>query len=92
MPRQLSSSAPFRTDSRVDIALKFVAMIYREFEIEAFEIGRGQWHARFRRWDRAPTVIDGVEFEFLNIGFAWSSHDAAVADARGFIDRMQSRS
>jgi len=24
-------------------------MIYRGFEIEAFEIGRGQWHARFRR-------------------------------------------
>ena len=83
---------PFRTDCRRDISLEFVTMIYREFEIEAFEIGRGQWHARFRRRDRAPTVIDGVEFEFLNIGVAWSSHDAAVADARGFIDRMQSRS
>jgi hypothetical protein len=66
-------------------------MNYREFEIEAFELGRGQWHARFRRRDRAPTVLDGVEFEFLNIGFAWSSDDAAVADAQHFIDRMQSR-
>jgi hypothetical protein len=28
-------------------------MIYREYEIEAFEVGRGQWHARFRRTDRA---------------------------------------
>ncbi len=71
---------------------KIAAMIYREFEIESFEIGRGQWHARFRRRDRAPTVIDGVEFEFLNIGFAWPSQDAAVADAQDFIDRMRSRS
>jgi len=28
-------------------------MIYREYEIEAFEVGRSQWHARFRRTDRA---------------------------------------
>jgi hypothetical protein len=28
-------------------------MIYREYENEAFEVGRGQWHARFRRTDRA---------------------------------------
>ena len=28
-------------------------MIYREYEIEAFEVGRSQWHARFRPTDRA---------------------------------------
>ena len=28
-------------------------MIYREYEIEAFEVGRSQRHARFRRTDRA---------------------------------------
>jgi hypothetical protein len=28
-------------------------MIYREYEIEAFEVGRSQWHARFRRTARA---------------------------------------
>ena len=63
-------------------------MIYRDFEIEAFEVGRDQWHARFRRLDRRSTVIDGIEFEFLDVGFAWASADAALADARSVIDRM----
>jgi hypothetical protein len=62
---------------------------YREFEIEAFEVGRGQWHARFRRADRAPTVIDGIQFEVLNVGFAWSTDDAALNDAQHVIDRMR---
>jgi hypothetical protein len=62
---------------------------YREFEIEAFEVGRGQWHARFRRTDRALTVIDGIEFEVLNVGFAWSTDDAALNDAQHVIDRMR---
>jgi hypothetical protein len=62
---------------------------YREFEIEAFEVGRGQWHARFRRTDRAPAVIDGIEFEVLNVGFAWSTDDAALNDAQHVIDRMR---
>jgi hypothetical protein len=61
---------------------------YREFEIEAFEVGRGQWHARFRRTDRSLTVIDGIEFEVLNVGFAWSTDDAALNDAQHVIDRM----
>jgi len=64
------------------------SMIYRDFEIEAFEVGRDQWHARFRRLDRGSTVIDGIEFEFLDVGFAWASADAALADARSVIDRM----
>ena len=66
-------------------------MIYRQFEIEAFEAGRGQWHARFRRSDRSPTVIDGIEFEILNVGFAWPSDDAALEDARKVIDRLTHR-
>ena len=66
-------------------------MIYREYEIEAFEVGRGQWHARFRRTDRAPTVIDGIEFAVLNVGFAWPTHDDAVHDARSVIDRAVMR-
>ena len=64
-------------------------MTYREFEIEAFEVGRGQWHARFGRADRALTVIDGIEFEVLNVGFAWSTDDAALNDAQHVIDRMR---
>ena len=63
-------------------------MTYRELEIEAFEVGRGQWHARFRRTDRALTVIDGIEFEVLNVGFAWST-DAALNDTQHVIDRMR---
>ena len=64
-------------------------MTYREFEIEAFEAGRGQWHARFRRADRALTVIDGIEFEVINVGFAWSTDDAALNDAQRVIERMR---
>jgi len=63
-------------------------MFYREFEIETFEVGRGQWHARVRRRDRAPTVVDGIEFEVLHIGFAWSTNEAAESDARNYIDNM----
>ena len=64
-------------------------MTYREFEIEAFEVGRGQWHARFRRTDRSLTVIDGIEFEVINVGFAWSTDDAALNDAQRVIERMR---
>jgi hypothetical protein len=41
-------------------------MIYREYEIEAFEVGRSQWHARFRRAgaglrSRAHAVGEGLK-------------------------------
>jgi hypothetical protein len=39
--------------------------------------------------DRALTVIDGIEFEVLNVGFAWSTDDAALNDAQHVIDRMR---
>jgi hypothetical protein len=61
---------------------------YKDFEIEPFELGRGLWHARFRRADRQPVVIDGVLFSTLNAGLAWPSPDAAVDDAKAAIDRL----
>src|ERR1700679_2203350 len=46
-------------------------MTYDGFEIESFEIGRGLWHARIRRADLNPVIIDGVSFPTLEMGFAW---------------------
>jgi hypothetical protein len=65
-------------------------MKYRNFEIEAFQIGRGLWHARVRRDDHMPTVIDGIELEFLHVGLAWPTTEAALADAQQYIERMSS--
>jgi len=62
--------------------------LYDEFAIECFEAGRGLWHARIRRADRAPLVINGVSFPSLEVGFAWSSCQAATADAKSHIDRF----
>jgi hypothetical protein len=61
---------------------------YKNFEIEPFELGRGLWHARFRRADKKPVVLDGVLFSTLNAGLAWPSPDAAVDDAKAAIDRL----
>ena len=66
-------------------------MNYTHFEIEAFEFGRGLLRARLRRADRKTTLIDGIEFEFLNASLAWPSAEAAYADAQQFIDSMGSR-
>ena len=41
------------------------------FKIEAFEAGKGLWHARIRRTDLEPVIIDGVSFPALEVGFAW---------------------
>jgi hypothetical protein len=54
-------------------------MNYRNFEIEMREIGRGLWHARVSRDDHKPTLIDGNEFEYLDVGVAWPSVEAALA-------------
>jgi hypothetical protein len=59
------------------------------FAIETFEAGRGLWHARIRRTDREPVVIDGVLFPAIEVGFAWSDRDAAIEDARNQIDRLK---
>jgi hypothetical protein len=66
-------------------------MIYGGFEIQPFEAGRGQWHARIQRTDLAPVVIDGLSFPTLEVGFAWSDPDAAIADAKAHIDHNRQR-
>jgi hypothetical protein len=63
--------------------------LYDDFAIEAFEAGRGLWHARIRRADLAPVFIDGVAFPALEIGFAWSDEEMAVVDAKSHIDRYR---
>jgi hypothetical protein len=67
------------------------AMIYGGFEIQSFEAGRGLWHARIQRTDQEPVVIDGLSFPALEVGFAWSNPDAAIADAKAHIDRFMPR-
>jgi hypothetical protein len=66
-------------------------MIYGYFEIRSFEAGKGLWHASIQRADRQPVVIDGISFPTLEIGFAWSDRDAAVADAKTLIDQFGQR-
>jgi len=66
-------------------------MNYGDFEIESFEAGHGLWHARIRRADLKPVIIDGVPFSALEVGFAWSNPDAAIADAKSHIDRLNRR-
>jgi hypothetical protein len=61
---------------------------YDGFKIESFEIGKGLWHARIRRADLRPVVIDGVLFSALEVGFAWSDPDAAIADAITQIEQL----
>jgi hypothetical protein len=36
-------------------------------------------------------VINGVSFPSLEVGFAWSSSQAAIADAKSHIDRFGPR-
>jgi hypothetical protein len=67
------------------------AMIYGGFEIQSFEAGRGLWHARIQRADQEPVVIDGLSFPTLEVGFAWSDPETAIADAIAHIDRFKSR-
>ena len=64
-------------------------MDYDGFKIESFEAGRGLWHARIRRADLKPVIIDGVSFFALEVGFAWPSPDAAIADAKTQIDQLK---
>lgn len=66
-------------------------MNYDGFQIEAFEAGSGLWHARIRRADFKPVIIDGVSFPELEVGFAWSNADAAVADAKTRVDYLNQR-
>jgi hypothetical protein len=57
-----------------------------------FELGPNQWHASVRNIDRSrPIVIDDASFGTLHVGIAWPSSEAALVDARAFIDRMIGR-
>jgi hypothetical protein len=47
------------------------------------------WHVRIRRADLKPVIIDAVLFSALEVGFAWSSPDAAIADAETQTDRLK---
>jgi hypothetical protein len=67
-------------------------MTHDGFHIETFELGKGLWHARIRREDSEPVVIDGVSFPELEVGFAWSDAEAAIADAKTRIDYLNRRS
>jgi hypothetical protein len=67
-------------------------MLYDGFYIEAFEVGKCLWHARIRREDCEPVVIDGVSFPELEVGFAWPNAEAAIADAKTRIDYLNRRS
>jgi hypothetical protein len=62
--------------------------LYDRFQIESFEAGKGLWHARIRRTDRQPVVIDGISFAALDVGFAWNDPEEAIADAKSHIDRF----
>jgi hypothetical protein len=64
---------------------------YDGFDIESFEAGRGLWHARIKRADLTPVAIDGDLFSTLEVGFAWSDPDAAIADAKAHIDQLKQR-
>jgi hypothetical protein len=64
---------------------------YGDFKIESVEIGKGLWHARIERADARPVILDGVLFSALEVGFAWSNPDAALADARMQIDQLKQR-
>ncbi len=63
----------------------------KSFEIESFEIGKGLWHARFRRANRKPILIDGIPLAVVEIGFAWPTAEVAMADARAQIRRLKER-
>jgi len=59
------------------------------FRIEVFEAGKGLWHARIRPADLKPVIIDGVSFSTLEVGFAWSDPDTAIADAKTQIEHLR---
>jgi hypothetical protein len=61
------------------------------FDIESFEAGRNLWHARIKRADATPVVIDGELFSSLELGIAFSDPDTAVAHAISHIDRFGRR-
>jgi hypothetical protein len=68
-----------------------MARHYDGFDIESFEAGRDLWHARIRRADSTPVMIDGEAFATLELGVAWSDPETAIAHAMRHIDRYGAR-
>jgi hypothetical protein len=68
-----------------------MAHLYDGFDIESFEVGQNLWHARIRRADLQPVMIDDVSFPVLELGFAWPNADAAINDAMSHIDHFGQR-
>ena len=68
-----------------------MAFFYDGYDIESFEAGKGLWHARIRRADFKPLLIDGALFPKVEVGFAWPDQEAAIADAKKQIDRCKDR-
>ena len=69
--------------------------LYDGFDIESFEAGKGLWHARIRRAGCRLGGLDrrdDIAFAALDVGFAWSDQEAAIADAKSHIDRFGLRS
>ena len=64
---------------------------YNGFDIESFEAGKGLWHARIKRADQEPVVIDGLPFAALEVGFAWPDPAKAIEHAKSHIDRFKAR-
>jgi hypothetical protein len=64
---------------------------YDGFDIESFEAAKGLWHARIRRAALSLIAMDGVLFPSLEIGFARSDPESAIADAKHHIDRFRLR-
>ena len=54
---------------------------YDGFNIESFQAGKGLWHARIRRAGLSLIAMDGVLFPALEMGFARSDPESAIADA-----------
>jgi hypothetical protein len=65
--------------------------LHEGYDIESFEAGRNLWHARIRRADQTPIMINGYAFHTLEVGFAWDDPDAAIDDAKRHIDRFRHR-
>ena len=67
--------------------------------LEDWEARRGEYRRQLQemlglwpmpeRTDLKPVDIDGVLFSALEVGFAWSNPDAAIADAKIQIDRLK---
>jgi hypothetical protein len=47
--------------------------------------------ARQDSTNRSRAVIDGMSFPTLEVGFAWSDPDAAIAHAKAHIDQNRQR-